>query len=658
MRFKSFTKRGVLLVAATIATATNLSAQTNQEIDQIVVSVAGSPRKLKDTPVPISVITAAELKQGNIFSIEDALTKLSPNISVMTNGMGTTVSLNGLDDDYFVFLENGDRIYGDNPFARIDMSRVVRIEILSGASSVLYGTNAIGGVINIVTEGAAQSEDRISGNARTQFSSHGRLRTSLGADVKRGKVETSTNFSRNESDGWQLNEYVESGDELLATNRPASVGFRTSTFSQSVNYNATERLSFKLNGSYYDYKTRRPQTASEGNTAYTYDMAHEDITLGTTATYKLKTLGTIEANYYWDHYTSSYDYFNSATNGDLAGTSVERKATHFHNANLMSRLDFDKAGQLTSGLEYIRETLTSVSESVDLESAFTATLYSQYEVSPLRNLYFMGGFRYSYHEEFNSNITYHAAVRYAIAGLNLRASYSTGFKAPTLSNLYAPASSSRGILSLPNIDLRPETNNYYSVNAEYSNKWFSASVTAYQNNIKNMISYEVIAEGEDAENYGEGGYTSVKQLTNSSEARVSGVTVAVNLSPGYGITIGAGYNYIDAVDYDTNMPTNRSVPHVVTANASWGHQWQRYGLKLALNGRFSDERYSVSYGYAPSYQQWDFTTSHSFKLKSVTLEPTLGVENIFNYVDDRPWNSNYATLTPGRSFFAALGVKF
>lgn len=60
----------------------------------------------------------------------------------------------------------------------------------------------------------------------------------------------------------------------------------------------------------------------------------------------------------------------------------------------------------------------------------------------------------------------------------------------------------------------------------------------------------------------------------------------------------------------------------------------------------------------PAHQLWDINTRHSFNLKSVALEPAVGVENIFNYTDDRPYNSNYATLTPGRSFYVSLLVRF
>ena len=97
-----------------------------------------------------------------------------------------------------------------------------------------------------------------------------------------------------------------------------------------------------------------------------------------------------------------------------------------------------------------------------------------------------------------------------------------------------------------------------------------------------------------------------------------------------------------------------------TANARWGHRWGLYHLNVNLNGRIQEGRYSKTYYYdpAPGFSQWDLNTRHSFNLKSVVLEPGFGVENLFDKVDDRPWNSNYSTLNPGRSFYVSLSVRF
>ena len=72
----------------------------------------------------------------------------------VTSGMGTTMSLNGLNDDYILVLENGRRLAGDDRISRINVANIKRVEILNGAASALYGSDAIGGVINIITDDA------------------------------------------------------------------------------------------------------------------------------------------------------------------------------------------------------------------------------------------------------------------------------------------------------------------------------------------------------------------------------------------------------------------------------------------------------------------------------------------------------------------------
>ena len=121
-------------------------------LGQVVVTGTGTHRRMTNSPVPIQVITAKDIENAGATSLEDALTKLSPNITTMTNGMGTFLNLNGMGQDYMIILENGRRLGGDERTARISTGNIKRIEIQSGAASALYGSEAIGGVINIITD--------------------------------------------------------------------------------------------------------------------------------------------------------------------------------------------------------------------------------------------------------------------------------------------------------------------------------------------------------------------------------------------------------------------------------------------------------------------------------------------------------------------------
>jgi outer membrane receptor for ferrienterochelin and colicins len=125
-----------------------------------------------------------------------------------------------------------------------------------------------------------------------------------------------------------------------------------------------------------------------------------------------------------------------------------------------------------------------------------------------------------------------------------------------------------------------------------------------------------------------------------------------------GFNLSGGYTHLNTQDVELEQPIDKSIKNAYNINAQWAHSWKIYRLNINLNGRFNSKRFSKSYGYAPEYQLWDLNTRHSFNLKSVIIEPGFGMENLFDYMDDRPYNSNYATLTPGRSFYISLSLKF
>jgi outer membrane cobalamin receptor len=140
------------------------STMRNRELAQVVVTGTGTHNRAQNAVVPVQVLTAEELQRMNVASLEDALKQLTSSVTTMTNGMGTTMMMNGLSEDYILILENGKRLTGDDRYTRINMANVKRIEVLSGASSALYGSEAIGGVINIITTTPSMTAPSSAGN--------------------------------------------------------------------------------------------------------------------------------------------------------------------------------------------------------------------------------------------------------------------------------------------------------------------------------------------------------------------------------------------------------------------------------------------------------------------------------------------------------------
>lgn len=657
--------------------------ESYMNLGQVVVTGTGTHRRMSNSPVPVRVITAKDLANANVTGLEDALVKLTPNVTAMTNGMGTTLSLNGMNEDYLLILENGKRLTGDDRYTRINTANIKRIEILSGAASALYGSDAVGGVVNIITD---DSKNALNISNYTHYAGKGRFSENINAGVNAGKFSSHTSYQRKEADNWQVNDLDEAGNK---TGRPMSVGFVSDNLSQRFAWNATDRLSFYLRGNYYDYETRRPEAATyfkadkkkdeNGNTvyketqAYTYNILHNTYTYGAGAKYILNKSAYIDADFYADNYTSKYGYFTK--NGNFqAGDEETRKQTAYYNATVKGIFRPNKRNKLSVGMEYVNEHFKSESENIGFKNMYTLAVFAQDEITLLKNLQAVAGIRCLYNENFRNHITPNAALMYHPGNFNFRASYATGFRTPTLSQLYATdESKTANRFTVGNPDLKPEKSNFFSLNGEYTCSRFSVSVTGFYNDVKDMIDYKVLSDEEIAQSGLEElheKFATIRRRDNVNRARIKGISVNANLYAGAGITVGGGYVYTDSeartLTYDTETkqnailvtPVDKSVKNVANVHAGWDYARHNYRLNINLNGHIQGERYSSTYGYAPKYQQWDLNTRHTFNSGAFVPELGIGIENLFNERDNRPWNSNFSTVNPGRSVYVSLAVKF
>ncbi|MBO7049749.1 MAG: TonB-dependent receptor [Bacteroidaceae bacterium] len=641
-------------------------------LGQVVVTGTGTHRRMTNSPVPIQVITAKDIQNAGVTSVEDALTRLMPNITTMTNGMGTFLNLNGIGQDYMLIMENGHRTGGDERMSRINVTNIKRIEVQSGAASALYGSEAIGGVINIITD---DSKNGTGVNSYTHYTTHGRFTQSIDADVTAGRLSSYTTYQRKEADNWQVNDIDEDG---YKTGRPMSAGFRSDNVSQRFTYSVNDKLNLSLRGNYNTYETRRPESATyfkksgkndDGSDkyvetkAYTYNMAHQTWLYGMGADYMISPSAYIEADFYNDNYTSSYRYF-SKSGSFMPGDEQKRKETHYYDANIKGIFKPDGMNKLSVGMEYIDEQLKSESDNISFKSMFTAAVYAQDEISISENIQAVAGVRYLYNENFKSHATPNLSIMYKPGGFRFRAAYSTGYRSPTLSQLYATdQTKTASRYTVGNPDLKPEKSSFWSLNAEYSNQRFSVSATGLINNVTDMINYRTLTDADiSALGYDalHAEYATIRQRDNIDNARIKSLSANANVYIGAGLTVGGGYVFTDtkAESDGKSTPVDKSVKHSGNVNARWDHDWGGYHLNVSLNGHLQGERYSGTYGYAPAYSQWDLNTKHTFYIEDMIIEPGIGIENILNERDTRPWNSNFSTINPGRSVYVSLALRF
>ena len=635
-------------------------------LGQVVVTGTGTHRRMTNSPVPIQVITAKDIENAGATSLEDALTKLSPNITTMTNGMGTFLNLNGMSQDYMIILENGHRLGGDERMARIGTGNIKRIEIQSGAASALYGSEAIGGVINIITD---DSKNGIGASSYTHYTSHGRFTQTVDADVSQGRLSSYTTYQRKEADNWQVNDIDEEGNK---TGRPMSMGYRSDNLSQRFSYAVTDKLNISVRGNYNDYETRRPESATyfkksggdfKETQAYTYNMSHRTWLYGLSADYMINSAAYIEADFYSDNFRSSYRYF-SKSGSFLPGDEQVRKETAYYDGTLKGIFKPNDMNKLSVGMEYINEQLDSESDNISSESMFTAAAFVQDELSLTDDIQAVAGVRYLYNGNFRSHATPNVSLMYKPGNFRFRAAWSAGYRAPTLSQIYATdqaKSTSRATVGNPG--LKPEKSRSASLNAEFSNQRLSVSVTGMVNNVTDMINYRVLSDAEiSAMGYDDlhAQFSTIRQRSNIDEAHIKSLSANANVYVGAGFTLGGGYILTDskAISDGKETPVDKSVKHSGNVNARWDHNWGNYHMNVNLNGHIQSERWSSTYGYAPGYSQWDLNTTHTFYVEDFILEPGLGIENIFNERDTRPWNSNFSTVNPGRAVYVSLALKF
>ena len=628
-------------------------------VSQVVVTGTGTHHRMTKSPIPINVITARDIKNSSATNLEEVLTKLNPSFSFSTNGMGTTMTLNGVDQDYVLVLINGKKVAGDDAYKRVNIDNIKRIEVQNGAASALYGSDAIGGVINVITD---EPKNKIDIASNTRVLTHGRVSQGVSAAISQGKLSSYTNYRYEHSGNWKLNSY--DSDSLL-TGKMNSIGFHSNMVDQKFVYDINNRLSIYANGGFCDYSTDRPANSMSQDKkkpdvfkpAYTYDIVHMDYRYGAGMKYIINDNAYVMADFFSDNGKYEKEYMGNDKHEK--GETMLDKQKHYYNTNVKGIFKLGSANKLSAGIEYVYEQLESektTKHPID-EYMYTISAYAQDEWKIYKGLSAVAGIRYLYHRNFKNYATPSVSMMYTYKGFNVRASYARGFRTPELAQMYTMSESRGNKITIPNADLKPEKNNYYTLNLEYNHSRFSVRATAYYNDLFDMINYRVLSP-EEAADRGFGEYSTVQERANIDRARIKGLNVFTNAYIGAGFSMGLGYSYNDAHNVTDDCPIDKSVKHVGVVNGAWKHAWKFYELNVNLSGRIQSKRYSERYEEAPSFSLWDINTRHKFTFRDFILEPGLGIENMFDYRDDRPWNNNFATLTPGRSFYVSLNVRF
>ena len=649
-------------------------------LNPVVVTGTGTHQRLKDTPAPVTVISASDIRRAGITDFQQAMQALVPALSFSPNAMGSYLTMNGLSNRYVLLLVNGRKLTGDISgnidINQIDMSRVKRIEVLDGAASSLYGSDAIGGVINIITD---EPRDEASFSSQSRYTAKNQFSQGLNLNLAQGRFGSYTSYKYDHSDGWQNNNLVADDGELLPSLNRLSTAFTSNVFTQKFTYDATDRLSFYATGGYYWRMNERPVPREGFEGGNKYDTNYEGYSWGAGAKYRLGGRNVIQLDYNGNNYASRYKY-TMESGSHLPGDYELTKLQKFHDVELKGIFGFTPQSTTVFGADFRREVLRDPDSDLD-KGVSTVSAYGQHEVKLWDCLTGVLGARYDRHEEAGGRFTPKVAAMYSIGSFNVRATYAAGFRAPDIAELYyhmfKAAHGSRNTITLGNPDLEAERSNYYSVNMEYRTARFSASVTGYLNYVKHMVTstsekFDNLSQAEqdalrqefpEVADLSSTGNLTVKNYYNFEQARVRGVQVNLAAQPVEGLTLSGNYTYAYARGQNADgtwQNIERSIRHTATLAANYVRRWGWYTMNLNLNGRVQSKVYypGDEAGDAPGYGIWNLYTRHSIdRFRRFTLEPGIGVDNLFNKKDRRTLDRNFTLYSPGRYVVVSLALK-
>ena len=699
-----------LLFICLIACYTTCQAQIHQKenidstktsrtynLNPIVVTGSGHHQRLKSTATPVHVLSSQEIQEQGITTFDEALTRMMPQTSMAPNSMGTFLRLNGLGNKYILILINGHKLTGDISnnidLNRINMSRVKRIEVLDGAASSLYGSDAIAGVINIITDQPTSSTLSVTNN--TKISGHGILTESASLDIFKDGFGSYTTITYDQANSYQNNnlEYVKGSDtERLRvgdgtsgmtqeTIAPFFTGYRSGIFSQKFTYTPNKHLALNA-GLDCSYKiTDRPETRKDIIGGTDYEMRYKGFRWNIGGIYKFNNRNSLQADFTVDRFRYGKEY-DVATKTYAIGDYVQSKKQRAMDGELKAILDLpslwgDTRGNSTTifGANWHKDYLTASSGNIS-QHVYSLAAYAQHEMRFWKDFTATLGLRFTHHETFHNHLTPKATLMYAPGHFRFRATYSAGFRAPGLDELYYHYFSvNRGKpqIIFGNQDLSPEKSHYFSLNAEYRTDMMAISVTGYINHINDMV----VRQNIDVDNTAlQMLQTEFPEMTadeaskleryslyqNSDKGDVKGLQVnaSVNLFPGFNLSANYVYTYARSKSEDDWMTLERSIRHAATIAANYHHSWGKYGLNINLSGRLQSKTYYPDYEDAPGYGVWNLHTTHTFDCaKWALLEPSIGIDNLFDKVDRRIDSSlrKYALYTPGRMLVVGLKIK-
>ena len=455
---------GLLLPLALAVSQISL-ANTNGDVyqfDDVIVTATRTAQTVDQTLAPVSVITRQDIERSQATSVTELLAR-QPGVQITTNGgpgASANLQIRGTSSSQVLVLVDGQRVgsatLGQASIQYLDPEQIERIEIVRGPRASLYGADAIGGVLNIITRKGAGAPKA------TLKAGYGSRHTRTASANISGSTET-TRYNVG------ISRFITDGYDRTADKNGLSAD-KDSYYNTTASLKVDHDVNSQLTGGISFYNS---EGVSEYDTSSTYAPRHSfnEQALSAYAKYK-----------FTDNWQSKLTLSHTIDDDEVTRSSwLSTNKTTRNLVNWQNDISLNDQTLLTAGIDYYEDKYSGTSnlekDSRDNKAAFIQT-QTHFDSSDLQI-----ALRRDNNEEYGSNTTGNIAWGYNLpSDMRLIASYGTAFRAPSFNELYYSG--------FGNPNLKPEESENYELElrGKFSSGFWAVSV--FENQIDNLISYQ------------------------------------------------------------------------------------------------------------------------------------------------------------------------
>lgn len=632
-------KRDYALLSLLLFSASPLRAQevvSGYTLEESVVTATLAETPVGRIPAAVEVITSSEIAEMGAETLHQILAEAQSVALEATSGRQSVARLRGLSSSSTLVMVDGVRLpsgFQDKvDLVEIPAGIIERIEIVRGPASALYGSDAVGGVINVITK-KPSGQPKAWLSTRYGESRYGEAEETVfdagmsGSAGSLGYVLAGSFFDKGMFDFDDADMRSDGDDTRIASGVGRLVwhaGERTAV-SVGANYAEVEREGLRP-------KRNRENDWYNDSNRFTgmLELQHE---FGERSTLVMRAS------------RSEYDW-------GLRLVPKDGSASELHDVKQVStqydgrwRVGVSDGNTVTAGIEYRTEERTDDGVASDVQNF---ALLLQDEVSFAERFLAVLGLRYDDHSGFGSVFSPRINLAYRLSGLiRFRAAYGESFRAPTAFELYSGSPYTLNRVLLPNPDLDPETSRTWEVGADLTHGAFSLNLTAFRNDIKDMI-----AEVFTGSYQGSSPRIPVNRVENIDDAMTQGIEVAASLRLPGGFEISDEFTLLDSEDKATGqellyVPDLSNVLQLAYRN-------RRLGLGGSVRLVTSGTR---SYGTGVKAAGYSILNLHASKILTPQVKVSAGIDNLFDKRVEDAYGNVYGPGSAGVFYYCGVSLN-